>query len=51
LVGWLLLDSGIDLKAACFFMGHSSVRTTEVYAKITKNRAIDVVNSLNSRLT
>jgi site-specific recombinase XerD len=46
----ILLDSGIDLKAACFFMGHSSVRTTEVYAKITKNRAIDVVNQLNKNL-
>ena len=46
----ILLDSGIDLKATCFFMGHSSVRTTEVYAKITKNRAIDVVKELDTKL-
>lgn len=46
----ILLDSGVDLKATCFFMGHSSVKTTEVYAKITKNRAVDVVSKLNSIL-
>lgn len=43
----ILLDSGIDLKTVSFFMGHSSIKSTEVYAKITKNRAIDVVENLN----
>jgi len=46
----ILLDGGIDLKTASFFMGHSSMKSTEVYGKITKNRAVDVVNSLNSTL-
>ena len=43
----ILLDSGIDLKTVSFFMGHSSIKSTEVYGKITRNRAVDVVRELN----
>lgn len=43
----ILLDGGIDLKTVSFFMGHSSIKSTEVYGKITRNRAIDVVEELN----
>jgi site-specific recombinase XerD len=43
----ILLDSGIDLKTVSFFMGHSSIKSTEVYGKITRNRAVDVVKELN----
>lgn len=43
----ILLDSGIDLKTVSFFMGHSSIKSTEVYGKITKNRAVDVVKEIN----
>ena len=43
----ILLDSGIDLKTVSFFMGHSSIKSTEVYGKITRNRAADVVKELD----
>lgn len=43
----ILLDSGIDLKTVSFFMGHSSIKSTEVYGKITRNRAVGVVKELN----
>jgi integrase len=46
----ILLDSGVDLKTVSFFLGHSSIKSTEVYGKITKNRAIGVVEELNSKL-
>lgn len=46
----VLLDKGCDLKTASYFLGHASIKTTEVYAKITKNRAIEVVNSLDQVL-
>lgn len=45
-----LLDGGIDLKTVSFFMGHSSIKSTEVYGKITRNRAMDVVRELNCSL-
>jgi site-specific recombinase XerD len=44
----VLLDRGCDLKTASYFLGHTSVRSTEVYAKITKNRALEVVKNLDS---
>jgi len=43
----ILLDGGIDLKTVSFFMGHSSIKSTEVYGKITRNRAVGVVEELN----
>lgn len=46
----VLLDSGIDLKTTSYFMGHSSIKTTEIYGKITKNRATDVVKMLDRNL-
>ena len=46
----VMLDSGIDLKTTSYFMGHASIKTTEVYAKITKQRAAGVVRSLNKQL-
>lgn len=46
----VLLDKGCDLKTASYFLGHASIKTTEVYAKITKNRAVEVVKNLNTVL-
>jgi integrase len=46
----VLLDKGCDLKTASYFLGHASIKTTEVYAKITKNRAMEVVKSLDQVL-
>jgi len=46
----VLLDSGVDLKTISFFMGHSSIKTTEIYGKITKNRAVDVVKMLDQNM-
>lgn len=46
----ILLDGGIDLKTVSFFMGHSSIKSTEVYGKITRNRAVGVVEELNDLL-
>lgn len=43
----ILLDAGIDLKTVSFFMRHSSIKSTEVYGKITRNRAVNVVRELN----
>lgn len=46
----ILLEQGVDLKVASHFLGHTSVRSTEVYAKVTKKRAIDTVMALNCNL-
>jgi len=43
----ILLDGGIDLKTVSFFMGHSSIKSTEVYGKITRNRAVTVIKLLD----
>jgi integrase len=46
----IMLDGGIDLKTVSFFMGHSSIKSTEVYGKITRNRAVDVVKEIDCAL-
>lgn len=38
----LLIEEGVDLLTTSFFMGHSSTRSTEVYAKVTAKRALEV---------
>lgn len=44
----VLLDGGVDLKAASYMLGHSSVKTTEIYAKISRSRAENVIEKLNA---
>lgn len=46
----IMLDQNVDLKTTSFFMGHSSIKTTEIYAKITKNRAVDVIKKLDAKM-
>jgi len=41
-----LLDTGTDLKTVQNLMGHSHIRTTEVYLHTTDDRKVEAVNSL-----
>jgi len=45
----LTLEQGIDIKTVSALMGHTTVKTTEVYAKLTRKRKADVINLLNER--
>lgn len=38
----LLIEEGVDLLTTSFFMGHTSTRSTEIYAKVTAKRALEV---------
>jgi integrase/recombinase XerD len=45
----IMLESGIDIKTASYFLGHTSIKSTEVYGKISDARALNVVKELNTR--
>jgi len=42
-----LLDRGVDLRTVQALMGHSSIRTTEVYLHTNDDKKIGAINSLN----
>jgi integrase/recombinase XerD len=43
------LEISGDIKAVSVLMGHSKVSTTEVYAKLTRNRKEEVIKLLNEK--
>ena len=45
----LLIEKGVDLLTTSYFMGHTSTRSTEIYAKVTSTRAMKVVMDLNDQ--
>lgn len=42
--GTLMMTAGADLYTTCKLMGHSDVRTTQIYAKIVDSKKIEAVN-------
>lgn len=38
------MTAGVDLYTASKMMGHSDVRTTQIYAKIVDSKKIEAVN-------
>jgi integrase len=45
----LALEKGVDIKSVSSLLGHSSVKSTEIYAKLTRKRKVDVLRSLNGQ--
>lgn len=45
----LLIEKGVDLLTTSYFMGHTSTRSTEIYAKVTSTRAMKIVLELNDQ--
>lgn len=46
-----LLEAGIELIYICDFLGHSSVKTTEVYAKVCSQNKIDALERVYENLS
>jgi site-specific recombinase XerD len=47
----LMLTQGADLYTTSKLLGHTSVKTTEIYAKIVDQKKVEAVNLLNGLLT
>lgn len=45
----VLFEAGVDLKTTSMFMGHNSIKSTEVYAKVTPVRMNDVIRDVNRK--
>ena len=45
-----LLEQDIDIKTVSRMLGHSSLKSTEVYAKVTRKHLANVANELNGNL-
>jgi site-specific recombinase XerD len=43
-----LLESGTNLRTIQILLGHTSLKTTEIYTHIAKNQLIDLINPLDS---
>lgn len=43
-----LLEKGVELKTVSRFMGHVSIKSTEIYAKVTKKKLTDTIQKLNN---
>jgi integrase len=43
----LALEKGVDIKSVSSLLGHTSIKSTEIYAKLTRKRKVDVLKSLN----
>lgn len=46
----VLLEKGVELKVTSKMLGHSSIKTSEVYAKVSTIRLVDAVNQVNKQL-
>lgn len=46
----VMLERGVELKTTSKFMGHNSVKSTEVYGKISNVRLVETASELNSKL-
>jgi integrase len=47
----MMLTQGADLYTTSKLLGHTSVKTTEIYAKIVDQKKVEAVNLLNGLLT
>ncbi|HET8964464.1 MAG TPA: site-specific integrase [Chitinophagales bacterium] len=43
------LELGVDIASISSLMGHRTIKTTQIYAKMTRNRKVEVVKFLNER--
>lgn len=48
--GTSLLERGVDLKIVSKLMGHTSIKSTEHYAKVTRKNLSDVIGKLNESI-
>lgn len=46
----LLIENGVGLLETSYMMGHTSTRSTEIYAKVSQTRAMNVVAKVNENL-
>ncbi|TAH43649.1 MAG: site-specific integrase [Bacteroidetes bacterium] len=46
----ILLENGVDLKSVSKFLGHSSIKSTEIYAQVTKKKLANTVVMVNKKL-
>jgi len=45
----LSLEQGVDIAAVSSLMGHRTIKTTQVYGKVTRKRKADIIKFLNQR--
>jgi len=50
-IATLLLESGVDIRFIQFFLGHSSINTTEIYVKVNDRAHREILNAKHPRLT
>jgi site-specific recombinase XerD len=43
------LEKGVDIAAVSSLMGHRTIKTTQIYAKVTRKRKVDVIRHLNEQ--
>lgn len=48
--GTSLLERGVDLKIVSKLMGHTSIKSTEHYARVTRKNLADVIGKLNESI-
>ena len=46
----ILLDNGVSLEDVSYWLGHQSIKTTQIYAKVTKTRLSRVSSHLENKL-
>ncbi|MBL7889710.1 MAG: site-specific integrase [Bacteroidia bacterium] len=45
----IMLEQGIDIKAVSTLLGHTNMKTTEIYAQVTRKQLSDVAARLNKK--
>ena len=46
----IALDQGIELKTLSKLLGHTSIRSSEIYAQVSRKKLTDVVATLNEKM-
>lgn len=46
----IALENGLDIKTVSRWLGHSTLKTTEIYAQVTKKHLSDTAAALNQKL-
>ena len=46
----ILLSNGVPIEAVSKYLGHTSIKTTQIYAKITNEHLKDTIKGLNNKL-